>query len=1056
MTGKPTYEELEQRIQELEKAESERKVADKAQRETNQLLECVLNGVPDIIGIQNPDHSIVRYNNAGYKALDMTQEEVVGRTCFSLIGRTKECEECATSLALKSKKLEIVERFVPELGRYFLCRSNPVLDDNGKVRLIVEQLHDVTERIQVEDALRESEAKYRSLTENMNDILWTADLGMNTSYVSPSIEKVLGFTVEERLKQSLQEHMPPETLQMAAERLTEELEFDEERDPERCATLELDYYHKDGSLRCLETTLSFIRDEHVKPVGIHGMSRDITDRKHVEEALRKTSESLQAILDNSPLLISEFDLEGRYIRVNRAVTNLFKRAPSELVGKTFSEVLPSYLADQFIKRIARVLNVRRPITVEDYLDTPETDQYFITTVFPLFDASGAIRSIGAIAHDITERKRAEEALQESEEKYRRIYENSVVGFFQSTPEGRFLGVNPAFAKMLGYESPEELVSSVSDIASQTYANPGDRSRYHKALEADGYAEDFELKARCRDDSEIWVSDSSRAEFDEDGKIVRYEGIVVDITDRKRAEDVIRKSEQEKSLILDNASEIIAFHNKDRRFIWANRAYLEGVTSITGLPATVDDLKGKKCYEAWGLTNDCTNCPVMLALETGKPQEGELTPENQEHWPATQGSWLVRAAPVRDSIGALVGVIEISNDITERKADEAGRDKLKARLAQAHKMEAIGTLAGGIAHDFNNILSIIVGNTELAMLDVPEWSPAQDNLKEVREASLRARELVKQILMFARQKEHTVSNIRLEPIARESIKMLRASIPTTVKIHTKIKKGLPPALADPTEIQQIIMNLCTNAGQVMEAEGGTLTFSLDSVDFDTQFVTVAGVLPPGQYVRMQVRDTGPGIPPEIMERLFDPFFTTKGVGEGTGLGLAVVHGIVQDRRGGIIVESEEGRGTTFTIYLPASDVESAEVTVDQKKDLPRGTERVLFVDDEPMIMKMGQHMLERLGYIVEIRASGTDGLECFSQDPHRFDLVVTDMTMPGMRGDRLVEEILAIRPDIPVILCTGYSKQISKDKAQEMGIRAFVMKPLTQHELANTVREVLDE
>jgi two-component system, cell cycle sensor histidine kinase and response regulator CckA len=287
-------------------------------------------------------------------------------------------------------------------------------------------------------------------------------------------------------------------------------------------------------------------------------------------------------------------------------------------------------------------------------------------------------------------------------------------------------------------------------------------------------------------------------------------------------------------------------------------------------------------------------------------------------------------------------------------------------------------------------------------------------------------------------------------------MLRASIPTTVKIHTKIKKGLPPVLADPTQIQQIIMNLCTNAGQVMEAEGGTLTFTLDSVELDTQFVTVAGVLPPGQYVRMQVRDTGPGIPPEIMERLFDPFFTTKGVGEGTGLGLAVVHGIVQDRKGGIIVESEEGLGTTFSIYLPASGIESVEVTVDQKKDLPRGTERILFVDDEPMIMKLGQHMLERQGYMVEARASGTDALECFRQDPHRFDLVVTDMTMPGLRGDRLAEEIMAIRPDIPVILCTGYSKQISKEKAREIGVRAFVMKPLTQHELASTVRKVLDE
>ncbi len=253
-----------------------------------------------------------------------------------------------------------------------------------------------------------------------------------------------------------------------------------------------------------------------------------------------------------------------------------------------------------------------------------------------------------------------------------------------------------------------------------------------------------------------------------------------------------------------------------------------------------------------------------------------------------------------------------------------------------------------------------------------------------------------------------------------------------------------------------MNLCTNASQVMEAEGGTLTFTLDVAELEAPLHTVVEELPPGLYVRMQVKDTGPGIPSDMLDRLFDPFFTTKGVGEGTGLGLAVVHGIVEDRKGGITVESEVGRGTTFCIYLPASEVESVEAKAEKKMELPRGTERVLFVDDEPMIMKLGQRMLEHHGYIVVTRASGTDALECFRQDPDRFDLVVTDMTMPGMRGDMLAEEILAIRPDIPVILCTGYSRQMSNEKAREIGIRAFVMKPLTQHELANTVRRVLDE
>jgi CheY-like chemotaxis protein len=243
---------------------------------------------------------------------------------------------------------------------------------------------------------------------------------------------------------------------------------------------------------------------------------------------------------------------------------------------------------------------------------------------------------------------------------------------------------------------------------------------------------------------------------------------------------------------------------------------------------------------------------------------------------------------------------------------------------------------------------------------------------------------------------------------------------------------------------------------MESEGGTLTFTLDSAELGAAMETPSGRIPEGRYVRIQVRDMGPGIPPENRERIFEPFFTTKGVGEGTGLGLAVVHGIVQDRQGAVVVESEEGKGSVFTVYLPASEENPAEGSQKEVPQLPKGRERILFVDDEPMIMKMGQRMLQRQGYEVETRASGTDALECFRQNPERFDLVVTDMTMPGLRGDKMAEEMLKIRPDIPVILSTGYSKQISQEASKALGIRAFVMKPLTARELTTTVRNVLDE
>jgi len=527
--------------------------------------------------------------------------------------------------------------------------------------------------------------------------------------------------------------------------------------------------------------------------------------------------------------------------------------------------------------------------------------------------------------------------------------------------------------------------------------------------------------------------------------------VTDLTEQKRHERILAEEQLSRSIIEQSADAIIVCDEKGT-VIRASRVAneLAGQNSLNASFDAVFKIKtssGK--YSQGGKPISLEPFTIDSVINGNRYHSCEAVIE-RNGIPANH--LLLSAAPLKDEPGNVLGGIVNLADIS----DKIRLEQLREELYHSQKMKAIGTLAGGIAHDFNNILGIIIGNTELAMLDIPNWSPVQESLKEIRSAGLRASDLVNQILLFARQKEHTVPAVHVEPIARESLKMLRASIPTTVEIRLEIQEDLPNVVADSTQIQQIIMNLCTNAGHVMESDGGTLTFGLDQAELNAATDTLAGRIPEGRYVRIQVRDTGPGIPPENLERIFEPFFTTKSVGEGTGLGLAVVHGIVQDRSGGITVESEAGKGTVFNVLLPVSDhVPSEEETRDKKPDLPGGKERILFVDDEPMIMKLGQRMLERQGYKVETRASGKEALECFKQNPGRFDLVVTDMTMPGMRGDHLARELMAIRPGIPIILTTGYSKLISEEKAKALGIRGFVMKPLTTLELAKTVRKVLD-
>jgi signal transduction histidine kinase/ActR/RegA family two-component response regulator len=391
-----------------------------------------------------------------------------------------------------------------------------------------------------------------------------------------------------------------------------------------------------------------------------------------------------------------------------------------------------------------------------------------------------------------------------------------------------------------------------------------------------------------------------------------------------------------------------------------------------------------------------------------------------------------------------------------QAEEAlvERKSLEAKLLHVQKMDALGALAGGIAHDFNNILTIIIGNIDLALYNIPERNPARNNVEKILKASNRAKDLVTQILAFTRQTDKKTRSINIIQATEDSLELLRSVLPTSIEVRKKFELVDGFILADPTQFHQLLINLCTNAAQAM-LNKGTLEVSIAEVDIGEDDLANQIDRQPGKYIRLGVSDTGEGIKPAIIDKIFDPFFTTREVGQGTGMGLSVVHGIIESHGGFITVESKLAKGSTFFLFFPKTEEVPIE-KMDIKEPLPTGNERILFVDDEKALVETGRDMLEHLGYSVTAFTNSAEALEAFKSEPKGFDLVITDMTMPGLTGVELSLELLKLYPSIPIILCTGYSSLISKEDADKIGIREFCMKPLDISQLANTVRKVLNE
>ncbi len=791
---------------------------------------------------------------------------------------------------------------------------------------------------------------------------------------------------------------------------------------------------------------------------------NITEQKLAQQALWETEEKYRSLVESSTDAVLLAAEDSRIVAANRAACDLFQMTESELIGSDRDALVD--LTDPWFQKAPEMRSETANLIGE--LNFKRKDG----TIFPgevssavFKNRAGNIRT-SMFIRDVSERKRIEKELREKDERLEEIVNIRTEALRKRNKELKCL-----------YDISTMLASpnvTLDEILKKIVMLIPSAWKFTEVTAAcivlDGQSfqtENFRTTAWMQT-GEIIVNGKSvgkvevcyledRPASNEGSFLIEERHLLSAITqrlghiiERKRAEEKFRQLADRNQLILNCAGDGIFGVDVEGNIISANPA----AASFTGYE--IDELLGKSLHSILhhsfpdGAQYPLTECPMHISLKNGKAKHSE-----EVLWKKSGAVFYASylSTPIIERF-QVVGAVVTIRDLTESKQAEEERKRLEARLTQAHKMEAIGSLAGGIAHDFNNILAAALGYTELALEQVEEGIELEKHLWEIYKAGLRAKELVKQILTFARQREEELAPIQVSIIVKEALKLLRSTIPTSIKLKRNIKSHAL-TMADPTQIYQIVMNLCTNAFHSMEDTGGVLEVSLTSVELDTNFTMFHPGLEPGEYLKLSVSDTGTGISPDIIGSIFDPYFTTKEPGEGTGLGLSMVHGVVKDYGGEVTVESEVGKGTVFTVYLPMTEKRD-EIEQYILEDLPKGTERVLFIDDELPIANMGTETLKRLGYRVTSQNSSMEALELFRSKPNDFDIIISDITMPHMFGDRLAKKLLRIRNDIPIILCTGYSKRISNELIVEYRVKALLSKPIARKDLAMTVRKVLDE
>jgi PAS domain S-box-containing protein len=794
-----------------------------------------------------------------------------------------------------------------------------------------------------------------------------------------------------------------------------------------------------------KSRLTFKDDELSLMITITNQVANALERAHLLKAAQEKSVELEArvqertaqlrrqaeLLDLAHDAIILSDVDGPITFWNEGARDTYGYTGDEVLGRSIHDVLKTRSGIPMNDIIRTVLD--KGHWEGELTQTCKDDKKVVVHsrwVLRYNETDAA--EIMEVNRDITERKQAEEALRVMSEYNRSLIEASVDPLVTINPDGRISDVNLATERITGYSRHELIGTDFSAYFTDTEK----AGKGYQLVFRQGIVTNYELEIRHKSGKITPVLYNASLYRNDKGDVIGVFAAARDISQMRSIEQALGESEERYRTAIENASDGIALV-KQGRYIYVNQRFADifgydGPEDVTGrkISSIVHPDNFKKVYQMNG--REAAYGPLRYEFK-GLRKDRSVR--------------FIEVAATRTSYRGELITLQYLRDITDYK-------DLENKLRQSQKMEAIGTLAGGIAHDFNNILAAIIGFSEMMEEDLPEDSPSRPHIEAVLKAGFRGRDLVKQILAFSRKTDYQRNRVSIIPLITETVRFLRASLPATIDLRLNVRARQDVVVAAPVEIQQIVMNLATNAAFAMRDTGGRLIITAGNIHLRPRSSALTDDMRPGLYIELKISDTGAGMTKSVVKRIFDPYFTTKQMGEGTGMGLAVVYGIVKSLRGSIAVKSKPGSGSTFKILLPAtaSDAVSPEINPDTA---PAGAENVLFVDDERLLVDWGKLFLERLGYTVKATTESEEALELFMKDPYRFDLVITDQSMPGLTGMQLAGKFLDVRKDIPIILCTGHSETVSSEKAAQAGIKEFLMKPVGKQELARAIRKVLD-